>query len=240
MKKLSRKDIENIAERVIKAYMQLPSIKNSKVCRIEPELLAQELLGLDIEYEHLSLDKSVLGLTAYCDTEVTIYDETGEPIDCLIDNRTVLIERDLQYNLSQTGRKNFTIMHEIGHQILNLMYPKDGNDVIHYCMDKYVYKRNITDWEEWQADTLAAALLMPVDILKQGMYYVGFGEKVYCINRIFHEKDYKRFCSLANFLGVSKKALSIRMLQLGLLEKEYLENPNEYLIIYPEVQNDSI
>ncbi len=240
MKKLSRKDIEKIAEKVIMAYMQLPNIKHRKVYRIEPEMLAQELLGLDIEYEHLSLDKSVLGLTSYCDTEVTIYDEIGEAIDCIIDDKTILVEKDLQDDDAQRGRKNFTIMHETGHQIINLIYPNSNNDVVHYCMNKSANKRNIIDWEEWQADTLAAALLMPVDILKQGMYYIGFGEKIYCINRIFHEKDYKKFCNLANFLGVSKKALSIRMIQLGLLEKEYLENPNEYLVIYPEAQNDSI
>ncbi len=235
MMKLSRSDIEKIAERVLKAYMKLPNIIGNKVFRIEPEILAQELLGLDIEYEHLSLDKSILGLTSYYETEVTIYDEIGEAIDCIIDNKTILVEKDLQADASQRGRKNFTIMHEAGHQIMQMLFPDNKREMVHYCMNNTVKRKEIVDWEEWQADTLAAALLMPKEILKQGMYYVGFGEKVYCINRIFHERDYKKFCSLANFLGVSKKALSIRMLQLGLLEKEYLENPNEYLVIYPEV-----
>ena len=45
---------------------------------------------------------------------------------------------------------------------------------------------------------------------------------------------YKRFEALADFLGCSKKALAIRMKQLGLLKKEYLDNPFDIINIYPE------
>jgi len=40
---------------------------------------------------------------------------------------------------------------------------------------------------------------------------------------------------LADFLGCSKKALAIRMKQLGLLKKEYLDNPFDLVTVYPEV-----
>ncbi len=46
---------------------------------------------------------------------------------------------------------------------------------------------------------------------------------------------YKRFDALADFLGCSKKALAIRMKQLGLLKKEYLDNPFDLVTVYPEV-----
>ena len=46
---------------------------------------------------------------------------------------------------------------------------------------------------------------------------------------------YKRFDALADFLGCSKKALAIRMKQLGLLKKEYLDNPLDLVTVYPEV-----
>ena len=45
------------------------------------------------------------------------------------------------------------------------------------------------------------------------------------LNRVYCPTVYERFADMATFLGVSKKALSIRLRQLGLLEKDYLDNP---------------
>ena len=41
--------------------------------------------------------------------------------------------------------------------------------------------------------------------------------------------DYERFSSMADHMGVSKKALSIRMKQLGLLEQDYLGVPYDFI-----------
>ena len=81
----------------------------------------------------------------------------------------------------------------------------------------------ISDWEEWQANTLGAAILLPENLIKQGMYLFSLGEKIECLNKIYFPGVYKRFDALADFLGCSKKALAIRMKQLGLLKKEYLD-----------------
>lgn len=45
------------------------------------------------------------------------------------------------------------------------------------------------------------------------------------LNKVYCPAVYERFADMATFLGVSKKALSIRLRQLGLLEKDYLDNP---------------
>ena len=93
----------------------------------------------------------------------------------------------------------------------------------------------ISDWEEWQANTLGAAILLPENLIKQGMYLFSLGEKIECLNKIYYPSVYKRFDALADFLGCSKKALAIRMKQLGLLKKEYLDNPFDLVTVYPEV-----
>lgn len=93
----------------------------------------------------------------------------------------------------------------------------------------------ISDWEEWQANTLGAAILLPENLVKQGMYLFSLGEKIECLNKIYYPSVYKRFDALADFLGCSKKALAIRMKQLGLLKKEYLDNPFDLVTVYPEV-----
>ena len=72
-------------------------------------------------------------------------------------------------------------------------------------------------------------------VLKQGMYLFSLGEKIECLNKIYFPGVYKRFDALADFLGCSKKALAIRMKQLGLLKKEYLDNPFDLVTVYPEV-----
>ena len=58
MVKLSRKDLENIAERVLVSYRKLPEVQKKKMYRIDPELLLTRVLGLNIEYHHLSVDGS--------------------------------------------------------------------------------------------------------------------------------------------------------------------------------------
>lgn len=68
MKCLSRADIEAIAERVLKAYYQLPQNKDAEIYRINPEQLVTELLGLKVEYEHLSYDRHILGATTTAPT----------------------------------------------------------------------------------------------------------------------------------------------------------------------------
>ena len=95
--------------------------------------------------------------------------------------------------------------------------------------------RQINDWEEWQANTLAAAILLPKCLIEKGMFLMGLGKKIECLNKIYYPVEYDSYSALADFLGSSKKALAIRMKQLGLLEQEYLENPFDYLTIFPEV-----
>ena len=71
------------------------------------------------------------------------------------------------------------------------------------------------------------------------MYLSGTGHTIstqsLCLNKIYYPSVYKRFDALADFLGCSKKALAIRMKQLGLLKKEYLDNPFDLVTVYPEV-----
>lgn len=239
MKHLSRNDIEAIAERIISAYRELPDLKNRQIYRIEPELLLTKVLGLKIDYQHLSVDGAILGMTSFKEIGVEIVDEADAETFYILDGKTVLVEKDLQQNASQKGRCNFTLLHEGSHQIYKMLYPKEYGardfEPVHYYKENSEKKKPISDWEEWQANTLAAAILLPKQLIMQGMFLFGLGEKIKCLNRVYHPKIYERFSALADFLGSSKMALAIRMKQLGLLEQEFLDNPYDYLAIFPEV-----
>ena len=49
------------------------------------------------------------------------------------------------------------------------------------------------------------------------------------LNSKWRPKEYNRFYDMCYLLGVSKQALSIRMMRLGLLGEEHLQHPNEIL-----------
>lgn len=54
------------------------------------------------------------------------------------------------------------------------------------------------------------------------------------LNKIYRPKEYERFCKVAEFLGASKQAMAIRLKRLGLLKKEYLQNPHALVDVYKE------
>ena len=106
---LSRKDIERIAERVIRAYRKLPEFRNKRIYNISPQILLESLLKLRIEYAHLSLDRLTLGATIPRVTgEVEVFNACDETEIYLLDGKTVLIEQDLRDDASQKGRYNIT------------------------------------------------------------------------------------------------------------------------------------
>lgn len=237
MRILSRKDIEAISERVIMAYQMMPENKGKVMNKVDPELLVHGLLGLTIDYKHLSLDDSILGLTAFDETDIQIYDDAEDSY--YLDSQTVLIERDLLLKEECQGRRNFTIMHEGSHQIYKMLYPREYGVAyrtapIHYYRLQSIRSRKITDWAEWQANSLASYLLLPRECVERSMFMFGFGEKIHMLNRVYAQKSYERFVDMSIFLGVSKTALAIRLKQLGLLEHDYLDDPYALLDVRKE------
>lgn len=233
MKRLSRKDIEGIAARVITAYKNMPINEGKVLHRVDPELLVHGLLGLNIEYKHLSLDGSILGLTAFGDLGIQIYDDDTEDDVYFLDSQTVLIERDLWKSAEKQGRCNFTIMHEGSHQIYKMLFPRDYGiryrTEIHYYRINETKSKQITDWEEWQANVLASELILPRECVERSLFLFGFGDKISVLNRVFAPTQYERFKDMSAFLGVSQKALEIRLKQLGLIEKDYFDDPYSFL-----------
>lgn len=234
MKRLSRRDLEAIADRVIRAYMKLPEIADRPVFRIYPEILAEKLLGLKIDYQHLSVDGSILGMTSFgkIGIELPGCDDSGEVY--LLDGKTVLIETDLRENVELGGRKNFTIMHELSHQVLKMLFPKDygvkpHEKPIHFCKANTMRRKPISDWEEWQSNALASVMLLPKGLVEQAMSLFDVQGGIRMLNKVFAKEDYERFVGMTELLGCSKTALAIRMKQLGYLDKDYLDNPYRLL-----------
>lgn len=232
---LSRKDIEEIADRVIHQYKK-DYVPERYLCHMVDATELAEMLGFKIEYVHITRDGSILGQTSSGRLWTTIYDDNMSPLFFELDGSTILVDKRLLHNSKIAGRKNFTIAHEVAHQIINREHPEVYGAQNRVFCD---YRRSVKprtvekDWYEWQADALAAALLLPPDALLDSMFMFGLGDKMKLLSKKYSDTRYKLFCEMADFLQVSRTALSYRMEQLGLLD-------NNRLIIEAEARRKGV
>ena len=227
---LSRAEIEQIGLRVVNAYWKLGPQDSDMSRRICPEILAQKLLGLTVEYRTLSRNGSILGMTAFENVGVRVY-ENNTPGYYFLDGHTILIEASLAGEGANPGRRNFTLMHETCHQIFRMLFPTEYvppaqyRKVYCYAAAMYGHQSMPVNWEEWRVNTLAAAILIPKELLIEQMHAAGLGENLRLLNKIFAPKEYEKFAAVAEAMGVSKAALAIRMKQLHLLDRDDLKDP---------------
>lgn len=114
----SRNDLERIGKKVTVAYMRSREVSEDDVYQVDPEQVAQDLFHLSLAHFHLSSDRTVLGMTSSDEYWVEVFDEHMESKFCCLDGKTILIEQDLLSETVPLGRYNFTVMHEVAHQIL--------------------------------------------------------------------------------------------------------------------------
>lgn len=238
MSYLSRNDIEAIGTQVFNAYKQLPRHAGLPVTHVDPAVLAAELCGYHIDHAHLSQDRMTLGMTSFNQVEVEVYSDSGQACLYYLDGSTILMEKDLKDNASSYGRYNFTLLHETAHQILARLFPNSTRAVQNriVCYRGRSPQYPIQDWGEWQADNLASALLLPVEVVMSALLRFDLEHGIEILNKIYRPKEYVRFCEMAEFLGASKQALAIRLKRLGLLKKDYLQNP--YALVDIEKEED--
>lgn len=221
---LSRNNIERIAEVVLKHY-KVMYVPTQHICYTVDATQLARMLGFRIEYVHITADGSILGQTSSGSVWTSIYDSNMNRIYFELDGSTILVEKRLLNDPSMEGRKNFTIAHEIAHQIINRLHPEMYDTQNRTFCDyrrSNKPKKEITDWREWQADALAAALLLPIEVIKDSMFVFGLGEKMKVLSRKYSSTKFELFCEMADYLQVSRTALSYRMEQLGLLDNNRL------------------
>ena len=139
------------------------------------EQFMRRMLGINIRYEHLSCNDSVLGLAVLLGTDrLPVYDKAKRrAVYTSAAENDVLIEKDLTA-AGCSSRMRFTLAHEAGHVLWHKMYmqgralaaKKDvlscEREDIGVCPDR-AYLGTLTREElvEYQANRSASALLMP-------------------------------------------------------------------------------
>lgn len=224
---LCYEDLRGMARQLLEDYY---GTKELPFRPLDPLDFATNYMKLTVRYERLSYDRRIiLGCIAYENTVLEV--KPGDPSSYIpIAERTVFLDNCLKKE-EQRGRRNFTLAHECSHQAIYLLNP-EAYSLCQYRKPGGSYSlRELTtadDWFEWQANALAAELLMPAHLVGKVLSDLGYIGRVpiYPDNKLlFPERRLLR--KAADFLGVSKAALLIRFKQLNLLDyhsrEEYLK-----------------
>jgi len=182
---------------------------------------AKNYLGLRVSFARLSPDGSICGVTAYADTEYKIT-ELGITRTLALKRNQVILDESfiLSGNVQRLcAKRRFTLAHERAHQIL---FQLESEEVKTSCEMKYSARTAYTprelktreDWNEWQANVLGAAILLPQKEVDLAMCQFAKTPLINYEGRYSYgdHLTLRLFCRL---FGVSKTTASIRLRQLG-------------------------
>lgn len=183
--------------------------------------VAEFHIGAILEYQRLSTDGSILGLSVMRDGHVPICNEAGEQSMMEMSENTIVIDH-LALADSPECRERFTVAHEIGHLHLHKKYFCNSDSVLapikaHRAesIAEQMLSEMLSRSAEWQANRFGAALLMPRPAFKAAMKQElpsgwsslpeGDGQE---------KRDFLEM--IAAVFQVSPEAAAIRMKDLGL------------------------
>lgn len=216
---LSAMDLERIA------YQTIDSFDASLLSRpqaLDVDYFAEFYLNLKLNFLELSHNESILGMMVFSDSNIPVYDSMQKhPRIIKAKGSTILIERAL-LNARKQNRARFTIMHECAHWLIHR--PK-GPSQPFIC--RTVGHSDQRDWQEWQADNLASALLMPAVSIHAFMkQYVTENRESMASMYKMHGERYaidKRFQIIriaANTFDVSEDAAELRLIRLKYIKSK--------------------
>ena len=239
---LSRLQIDEIGAAITKDFNKFffhdDTTPRTRFARATPiDQLAENYLGLSVSFARLSTDGSICGLTCYADAEYVIEGSDGRRTMTLKRNQVLLDSSFIEFGQERKlcGKRRFTLAHECAHQIL---FQMEMDDTKERHRKAYAERRAFSlrdlktkeDWNEWQANVLGAALLMPQEEVDRAMWFFGQGRKLTNYEGRFIYADNLALTSFCDVLGVSRTAAIIRLRQLGYLEDRSFsefENPLE-------------
>ena len=119
---------------------------------------------------------------------------------------------------SCTGCRNFTIAHEAAHHILADLFPNDYGKAVK-CRGHIAYRERNgqPSWEEWQANTLAAELLMPTFLVNAEIERAALCLPNGILYKSASDPNYERILEMAARIGVSWSAIRIRLQQMQVI-----------------------
>lgn len=227
---LSRTQLEEIAAAVTDDFNQwfwgiAPEEERDMILPLPVDQFAKDYLGLDVIFAPLSTDGDICGLTAYAETIFAAEDHGTVKHLSLKKNQVVLDNSFIQPGQIRKlcGKRRFTLSHECAHQIL---FQLESDEIKALWKDAYATRKVYSlrdlkskeDWNEWQANVLGAALLMPCREVELAMEQLGGERILQNYSGRFSFLDERVLLLLCHSFGVSRTAMIIRLRELGYLE----------------------
>ncbi|RAW59658.1 Zn peptidase [Faecalibacterium prausnitzii] len=214
---LSRADLSRIAGKYIDQYYTCFGISKDNPSPINLEQFASSVLGLNVKMLPLCSDGSILGLTVFQKCRFTVILGDGTKLVEVFMPRDVVIDSALAADRC-TGCRNFTIAHEVAHQILADLFPNDYGKAVK-CRGHIAYRERNgqPSWEEWQANTLAAELLMPTFLVNAEIERAALRLPNGILYKSASDPNYNKILEMAARMGVSWSAIRIRLQQMQVI-----------------------
>ena len=159
----TKKEIASFANRLLNDYCKK---FNKDIDAINYYEFVSKYLKIDIQYQKLSLDKSILGATIQKDGQIVTYSYDGNVKIINVKKGDIFIDSDA---CGCEERELLTIFHEVKHYLEDL--DKD------FKVDKILDNRSIIDgkfpvhseyaWAEYYANYFAICILLPLRRLKK-------------------------------------------------------------------------
>ena len=113
----------------------------------------------------------------------------------------------------------YLVVYEAAHQILADLFPNDYGKAVK-CRGHIAYRERNgkPSWEEWQADTLAAELLMPTFLINAEIERVALTLPNGILYKSVSDPNYEKILEMARRIGVSWSAIRIRLQQMQVIK----------------------
>jgi len=197
--------------------------------------IIEDVLDVPYGWQYITPDQSILGITAFNPGYIWVWPEPKYydgmmPYQVEVEKGEIVIDATLTENENR-GRENFTVMHEMFHQILHkksfrsmpVNYAHASTNV---ALARNGHKKLVTaiDIIEYQANFCAASFLMPREavLVAYSQYF----------DRLKHHKFKSLYLNtvidcMADEFSVSFTAMKYRMAYLSLIRKVKTTNTGE-------------
>jgi len=182
----------------------------------------ESCLDVPYDWKYLTPDQSILGMTAFKAGYAWVwpkpyYIEGMKPFKAYFDAGTIVIDSTLTER-DERGRENFTVMHEVFHQVLHKRCFAHSNPDYTHATTRNALERKgrpMSSLEicEYQANACAAAFLMPRDLLSKTVQTLDHTGKIPADEPIGRAAIRK----LADMFSVSPTAMKYRLEKLRLI-----------------------
>lgn len=225
---IKKVDLDDLAQTFLEKYYPQALKSPTKVDVLE----VVSAMKLSIIETRLSSDFSIFGKMVFKDTVIDTYNHNNQLIKRTIRKGTICADEEVSLKRNQ-GSLNNTIIHECVHWEFHRIYHEiqmlldESHDSVSCRTEENladIAKWTDLDRMEWQANHLAAKILMPrkqtrqkIDDLYRSLSFIYNDlSKVEVTTEVVD--------SLATFFGVSKQAAKIRMIELGYKEAHGVYN----------------